>query len=142
MKASFERKTKEAITLPDGTFLAKGSHVAAPAYSIGHDQEFFEDPENFDGLRFYRLQATENNRRPMHHYVSVSETSLGFGYGRHACPGRWFAAIEIKLFLAFLTHDYDIEAVEIGNDRPRSTIDQFFIYPDASKMVALRRRKF
>ena len=140
MKVSFERKTKEAITLPDGTFLTKGSHVAAPAYSIGHDEEFFKDPENFDGLRFYHLQAAEKNRSRKHHYVSVGETSLGFGYGRHACPGRWFAAMEIKLFLALITHEYDIEAVKVDH-RPRSTIDHFFIYPDASKMVALRRRK-
>lgn len=37
---------------------------------------------------------------------------MGFGYGRHACPGRFFAANEIKLILARLLLDYDVSMPE------------------------------
>lgn len=65
----------------------------------------------FDGLRFHRLRsqgglsATSTGK---YHYVSVNETSLHFGYGRNACPGRWFTAFQIKLFLGLLLVKYDI----------------------------------
>ena len=32
-----------------------------------------------------------------------------FGYGRHACPGRFFATNEIKMIVAKMILDYDIK---------------------------------
>ncbi|KAB8235592.1 cytochrome P450 [Aspergillus alliaceus] len=143
---SFERTALESITLADGTHIPKGAHIAAPSYHIGHDPKYFENPDEFDGLRFHRLQENEKNGsgnlNSKHQYVSVNETSLHFGYGLQACPGRWFAAIEIKLFLGFLLQKYDIALVDAGKGRPTSEIDRFFIYPDPEKMVILRKRSY
>lgn len=46
------------------------------------------------------------------HFVNVNDQNLGFGYGRHACPGRFFANNEIKLILAKLLLEYDIKMVD------------------------------
>ncbi len=42
-------------------------------------------------------------------FVSPSKENLAFGLGRHACPGRFFAANEIKLILSRLLLDFDIK---------------------------------
>ncbi|KAF7592311.1 hypothetical protein BBP40_000367 [Aspergillus hancockii] len=141
---SFERKALESMTLADGTHIPKGAHIAAPSYHIGRDPKYFENPDEFDGLRFHRLQEKESvnkgNINSKHQYVAVNETSLHFGYGLQACPGRWFAAIEIKLFLGLLLQKFDITLADGGKGRPASDIDRFFIYPDPTKMVVLRKR--
>jgi hypothetical protein len=41
-------------------------------------------------------------------FVGVGSTSLTFGYGRHACPGRFFAANEIKMIMAEILLRYEI----------------------------------
>lgn len=42
-------------------------------------------------------------------FVGVGQTSLQFGYGRHACPGRFFAAHEIKMIMASFVMHYDVK---------------------------------
>ncbi|THC89992.1 hypothetical protein EYZ11_010551 [Aspergillus tanneri] len=136
---SFERKTLEPLTLSDGTHIPQGSHIAAPSFHIGHDPKYYENPDEFDGLRFHNLREKEGGGK--HEYVSVNETSLHFGYGLQACPGRWFAAIEIKLFLGFLLIGYDLSLATVAEGRPKSAIDRFFLYPDPAKMLVIRKRK-
>ncbi|GLA07181.1 hypothetical protein AnigIFM60653_008135 [Aspergillus niger] len=113
---SFERKVLEPFTLPDGTRLHSGDHIAAPAFHVGWDPEYIENPEVFDGLRFHRLKnqggLSATTAAGKCHYVSVNETSLHFGYGRNACPGRWFTAIQIKLLLGRLLVRYDVTSGE------------------------------
>jgi cytochrome P450 len=41
--------------------------------------------------------------------VSTSAENLSFGFGNHACPGRFFAANELKLALCHLLLKYDWE---------------------------------
>ena len=41
--------------------------------------------------------------------MSVTKENMSFGFGRHACPGRFFAANEMKLIMARLLLDYDIK---------------------------------
>lgn len=50
-------------------------------------------------------------------FVSVSPNSLTFGYGRHACPGRFFAANEIKMILARTLLEWDIKNVGDSQER-------------------------
>lgn len=41
--------------------------------------------------------------------VSLDDAFLGFGFGKHACPGRFFALHEMKLFVAHMLLNYEIE---------------------------------
>lgn len=69
---------------------------------------------DFEGLRYYRkgLEQADGQSKDAagkHQFVSMSKKSMMFGYGRHACPGRFFAGNEIKLILAKILQDFDLK---------------------------------
>lgn len=122
--ASFQRKVLKPIILSNGQVIPAGVTIEIPAYGVSRDEGVFADPETFDGLRFYNLRENSEsfNRTSAtfskldaaahNQFVSVSQNSLTFGYGRHACPGRFFAANEIKMILSRMVLKYDIRNVE------------------------------
>lgn len=80
--------------------------IASSAIQV--DDHLYPDAQNFDGLRFYNMRQAEG-QAVKHQYISTGKNDLSWGYGRHACPGRFIADVEIKLVLAeFLMH-YDIK---------------------------------
>jgi len=54
---------------------------------------------------------------------------LSFGAGRHACPGRFFAAMELKVLLAYIICNYDFKLTTDGA-RPKNTFFSFSCMPD------------
>jgi cytochrome P450 len=52
-------------------------------------------------------------------FTSTSPAYLAFGHGRHACPGRFFAAQELKLLLAYILTKYEVELEDKGEDGGR-----------------------
>lgn len=116
-QASFTRKVLKPFQLSTGEYIPKGVIIEVPAASISSDDGVFEDADKFDALRFYKLRQLKKEQTSgvkaaetvaNSQFVSVSESSLTFGYGRHACPGRFFAANEIKMILANLLLHYEI----------------------------------
>ncbi|RYP04548.1 hypothetical protein DL765_010156 [Monosporascus sp. GIB2] len=81
----------------------------------------------FDPYRFHKLRTTDTpdpigyKSREQYQFVSVTKESMVFGLGRHACPGRFFAANEIKLILARILLEYDIKMPD-GIETPYSDI--------------------
>ena len=45
---------------------------------------------------------------PRNHLVSASANFLGWGGGKHQCPGRFFAAVEMKMMLAYIVGRFDV----------------------------------
>jgi cytochrome P450 len=99
------RKALSSITLSDGTILPSGMTLMI-SDDKAFDSETFSDPNKFDAERFLHLrqQSGEENR---HQYVTTSSDHMGFGHGEHACPGRFFASLEIKIFLCVFLLNYD-----------------------------------
>jgi cytochrome P450 len=62
--------------------------------------EIYPDPEVFDGFRFSKLRESEESGSAKFQVVTTSLDYLPFGHGRHACPGRFFAAV-VRLFYFF-----------------------------------------
>lgn len=50
-------------------------------------------------------------------FVGVGTSSLTFGYGRHACPGRFFAVNEIKMIMAQAILQYEVRNVDGVTER-------------------------
>lgn len=88
------------------------------------DPEVYPDPTRFDPWRSYRLREAEKLKGAQRAHVgaanqlvTVSPTALNFGYGRHACPGRFFAANEIKMMLGRIVLNYDVKNVDGSIER-------------------------
>ncbi|KAI5836465.1 cytochrome P450 [Schizophyllum commune Tattone D] len=62
---------------------------------------------------------------PRNHLVSASSNFLGWGGGKHQCPGRFFAAVEMKMMLAYIVGRFDVllEAPDEGEKRGKDEKD-------------------
>jgi cytochrome P450 len=77
--------------------------------------------------------------RNQNQFVTSNEKNLFFGYGQHACPGRFFAANEIKMILARTILEYDIKNVEGQVGRiPNMELGKVSS-PDATKQLMFRK---
>ena len=74
------------VTLSDGTFIPKGTLLAAATHATHHDEAVYPDAEVFDPFRFahMREQAGESMK---HQFVNTSLEYIPFGHGKHA----WYA---------------------------------------------------
>ncbi|KAK3377458.1 putative cytochrome P450 monooxygenase [Podospora didyma] len=99
------RRAQDDVTLSNGTKVRKDGNIAVSMHGCW-DSEFYENPEKWDGYRFLRLRDTPG-REHTAQLVSTSPNHLGFGHGEHACPGRFFAAAEVKITLVYLLLNYD-----------------------------------
>ena len=96
------------MTLPDGTFVPKGTKLEINTCSIHMDDKRYENPKDFDGLRFYKMrQAPGQDQKYL--YYSVGKEDLSWCFGRNACPGRYLSNVNIKLIMAQLLMNYDIK---------------------------------
>ena len=71
--------------------------------------------------------------------MAVAKENLNFGFGRNACPGRFFAANEIKLILARILLDFDLMMPDGRTKRYENIVAAGGIGPDTSKEILLRR---
>ncbi|KAF8583781.1 cytochrome P450 [Ramaria rubella] len=99
---SMGRRAVKDYTFSDGTRVPKGTYVSV-ATSRHFDEEAYTNASSFNGFRFSEEKGTNNQ------LVATSLDFVAFGHGRHACPGRFFAANELKLMLAHTLLTYDIK---------------------------------
>ncbi|PVI01277.1 cytochrome P450 [Periconia macrospinosa] len=104
---SMRRLALETVTLSDGTVIHKGQSLAVSSHSMW-DENIYSEPEKWKGSRFLNQRRNEDKQH-VSHLVSTSPQHLGFGHGEHACPGRFFAANEMKIILAKFLMIYDFE---------------------------------
>lgn len=93
----------EGVDLGDGNIIPHGVRIASPNAAIHRDGRYYDKPLEYDALRFAKLEGRGKG------VVTTSETFLAFGHGRHACPGRFFAAQEMKLMLAYIVMKFDVQ---------------------------------
>lgn len=109
----FTRMTLKGINLPDGTYIPPHTFMEAPIEAIHRDPTIYEDANTFDPYRFYNMRQKDEDAGK-HQFVTLGKEVMSFGIGRHACPGRFFAANEIKLIVISLLRKFDIEQKEKG----------------------------
>ncbi|KAL8415120.1 hypothetical protein RB594_006089 [Gaeumannomyces avenae] len=104
--ANMIRSVMEDVTLEDGTLLSKGELVAVDATNLW-DAERYKNPEKFNIRRFLDIRQNEPGGEHRAQIVSSASDHITFGYGKYMCPGRFFAANEIKMILCFMIMNYD-----------------------------------
>ncbi|PWY93639.1 cytochrome P450 [Aspergillus sclerotioniger CBS 115572] len=124
---TFDRILREPITLSDGKRLPVGAHVAIATDAMLHDAHYLPsggaDPDSFDPFRYARAREDPGKPENAQRYqlATTEVTSLPFGHGKHACPGRFFASSQAKLVLCHLLLRYDFCLPE-GKTRPKNLL--------------------
>lgn len=107
------------LTLSNGVRLRPGDRLTVDAVSAMMDARTYEQPATYDAHRFLRWRE-QPGRAHRAHLVATSAEHLGFGHGAHACPGRFFAATEVKVVLCLLLLQYDWALAPGTSTAPRS----------------------
>jgi cytochrome P450 len=131
----------EGATTPSGLHLPQGSTLFCHAYPVFRDPAHYEAPDEFRPFRFAERrheEGIEYVKAARNAFPTTSNEFLAFGHGRYACPGRFFAANEVKLLLGHALLSYDFEAV---HERPKNTWIGLARIPPMKAVLRVRRRK-
>jgi cytochrome P450 len=120
--------------------------LAVPLEPVHHDESLYPQATTFDPYRFANPeklksivdafnpdekgeqcnqysadQATLGVVGKNKQSATLDDAFLGFGYGKHACPGRFFALNEVKIFVAHILLNYEIKPMKI-RPKPVDTV--------------------
>ncbi|KAI9440515.1 cytochrome P450 [Lactarius indigo] len=137
---SMGRIALRPFTFSNGVTVPAGTLVAVPSAAVQMDREIYPNAEEFDGFRFMKLRKRDGVAVAGYQAVSTSAEYLPFGYGRHACPGRFFAVNELKALLAHVIVTYDIKFEE-GKQAPRGFIINGIRIPGKANAIMFRKRQ-
>ncbi|XP_066036133.1 24-hydroxycholesterol 7-alpha-hydroxylase isoform X1 [Chamaea fasciata] len=80
------------FTIPAGDML-----MLSP-YWLHRNPKYFPDPETFKPDRWKEANLEKN---------AFLDSFVAFGGGKHQCPGRWFAIMEIQLLVVLVLYKYE-----------------------------------
>jgi cytochrome P450 len=147
-----ERKVvaAEGIThKEEGWHVPYGRHFTLNLHGIHHDNELYENADTYDAFRYSRPRETfeaksqdekgseEVLKLKQLGMVTTGDAHLPFGHGRHACPGRFFVAHELKMALAYLFLNYDVKRLP---ERPKMSWVGAISVPPFQSCIEVRRR--
>ncbi|KAI9715729.1 MAG: hypothetical protein M1828_000744 [Chrysothrix sp. TS-e1954] len=146
----------------DNLRLRKGTKVSIAAYSLHTDAEVFSDPYEFDPYRFARprhqdpseastdrgiVKFEDEVKESNVSLLTLTDTWMGWGAGKSACPGRYLAHDIMKLMLVHVLQNYDMRpitrnGVSTGKDQHQGTSHCFgpLLLPVLSSKIQVRRR--
>ncbi|PCH35799.1 cytochrome P450, partial [Wolfiporia cocos MD-104 SS10] len=128
----------KTVTFSDGTIVPTGMHIHAAQAATYRDSTIYEDADTFRPFRFSEKRG-QTDQSTRHQFVSTSPEHLIFGHGKHACPGRFFAAIVIKIFLSHLLR-YDVKMGGDGSLPENVMIGTSTILSSKAKVLFKRRQ--
>ncbi|TFK90085.1 cytochrome P450 [Polyporus arcularius HHB13444] len=131
------RRAMQDTVLADGTFIPAGTLCSVPSYCPHHDEEKYDGANDFKPFRFSDSKEAGSTRQQ---FVNTSDDFMAFGRGKHACPGRFFAAMELKVILAYLLMNYDMELQDKSTGRPANLHFGVSIAPSPSAVVVFKKR--
>lgn len=133
------RRALADVRLSDGTVIRRGGYVAVSSHNMWTDETVYESPGQWEAHRFHAMRDDEA-RRGLAQLVTTSAAHTAFGHGAHACPGRFFAANEVKIALVYMLLRYDVE-LPAGAAPPSVREHQFTLSHDYGLAVRVRRRR-
>ncbi|RDB27706.1 Ent-kaurene oxidase [Hypsizygus marmoreus] len=130
------RIARTPFTFSDGTYIPAGTTLLVAMQAAHLDDTNYDDPTVFDPFRFVDKTKKVNVSRKVD-MASTHADFLAFGHGRHACPGRFFAANELKLMLAHILMTYD---VKLEGEHPKNMWLVTACIPNTKGEVLFRKR--
>ncbi|GLB35977.1 putative cytochrome P450 [Lyophyllum shimeji] len=133
------RKSRTDYTFSDGTHVPKGTILAVACAATHADPSKYPSPQTFDAFRFVQGSGQAASRYQL---STTAPDFLGWGYGRAACPGRFVAAVQMKMVLAHLVLHYDVRLEDgAGDVRPRDWWVGSERLPDLSARLMFKKRR-
>ena len=111
---------KGGYTFSNGLHVPEGVNVCIPGHRIMHDDAIYPNADEFDGFR-HQLPYHLMGKKKVNPAVGMSTTGpeyLAFGYGVHACPGRFLTAAMLKMALRNILEKFDVEVIGKGRAEP------------------------
>lgn len=139
---TYSRLVMKEVTLKNGTILTPGTYVLCPAGLVSLDPEIWESPMEFRGFRFSDLRSAKKEDAHKYQFATVTPRAVHFGYGRQACPGRFFASYEIKSIMASILSNFDLRVVDEKVGRPKNICSGAMVAPDEKAQIMFIRREF
>lgn len=130
----------------EGWRAPQGALVVVDMHSVQHDPEIYPDPDTYDAFRFSRPREeaeassvhSEVNGLRNTGLVTTSDIFLPFSHGRHACPGRFFVSQEMKMLLAYMVMNYEME---LFKTRPPNVWAGQTSLPPMKATIKVRRKE-
>ena len=128
------------FTFSNGVKIPAGYQITTAGQMLQLDSMHHgESATTFDPWRWSTIREDESEALK-HQMVATTPTMLHFGHGKHACPGRFFAANELKAMLAHLVLEYDVRFKE-GENRLPSLVVEHNILPPQMQLEIRKRQK-
>ena len=130
--------------------------IAVPMEPVHYDEKIYPQARTFNAFRFadpnnvsnivdsftakedLEAEAVDAAGRKAKSTATLDDAFLGFGFGRHACPGRFFALNEMKVFIAHMLLNYDVEHMKV---RPKPLDTVWLKLPLHGGKIRVRRRE-
>jgi cytochrome P450 len=133
------RRTVKPAVMMDGTVVPPGYGVVIPLKLIHFDENVYPEPYKFDCFRFSNLRKSEDSD-VKYGFTTVEKDFVPFGLGKHACPGRFFASMELKIMLSHLLLNYDVSLADGTKKVPKPTTFGSGVMPDTKACVTITPR--
>jgi len=138
------RLALKSYTFSNGLTIPKGNYVTTSSYSIHQDDGKYAEANEFKPWRFvdenHPADKEKGGPNAAKQYVETGPDYLAFGYGKHACPGRFFAANELKAMLCYVVMNYDIKLEGGETVRPENLYVGSTVSPNPAAKVMFRKR--
>ncbi|KAI0009475.1 cytochrome P450 [Xylariaceae sp. FL0662B] len=137
---TMQRWAVSPVTFKDGFHIPAGIPISFANHQLNLDPAVHSDPEVFDAKRFSRKRKGADATK--FHFASVSDDSINWGSGMHACPGRFLAQETLKLMFVHLLTHYEFKHPEEGQGRPLDAHHNFTFMPNVGASVLFREKDF
>ncbi|KAI0451599.1 cytochrome P450 [Xylaria acuta] len=123
--------------------IRSGKIISLPIEHTHYDEDLYPEAHQFNIFRFSHTRAEtgsgesgleSSTAKPA---VTLDDQFLTFGYGKHGCPGRFFAVHLMKLILAHILLNYDIQYTKT---KPAWRSISWLKLPVNKTTVQIRRR--
>ncbi|OJJ83192.1 cytochrome P450 [Aspergillus glaucus CBS 516.65] len=135
-EVSMHRIVRRPVILTDGLVLPVGAHICFAAGPLSRDPKIIPDPTPFSGLRWSVNPEIKTNS-----FVSIGPHNMHFGFGRQACPGRFFASVTIKAIMSRIIAEYEFKYEGERKERPANVRIGEQIMPNVGTNIVMRKRK-
>lgn len=119
-----------------------GSQVVVDLRHFHRDPQVYPNPRIPDPFRFSRLGENGGNEAEdiKYSFTTVDNHFLPFGAGRHVCPGRFFASMQLKIMVAVIVLKYEFKFPGGKKIRPKDVVVDGFVMPPVKEHLLFKPR--